>query len=218
MRLKKHRSASNSAGNAVMRLHAFMDCSLVNGPGRRAVVWLQGCELGCAQCWNPATHAQNAGVLISPFKLTSRIEQACHLHSLEGVTLSGGEPIHQVQEVIELFLALKQRLPLLGAGLFTGYTEHELERGAFVTYRSSLPASREAYWRELRCLLDFAVLGRYNYRLPGAEPLVSSRNQQLKLFSNRYCLQDFEQQRLEVSIEPDGLTQITGFPVLGSIH
>jgi anaerobic ribonucleoside-triphosphate reductase activating protein len=50
-----------------------------------------------------------------------------------------------------------------------------------------------------------------------ATPLVSSRNRQLRLFSDRYRFQDFEEQRIEVSIEPDGLTQITGFPTLGSI-
>ncbi|MGH9631192.1 MAG: 4Fe-4S cluster-binding domain-containing protein [Bryobacteraceae bacterium] len=40
-----------------MLIHGFVAHSLVNGPGVRAVVYLQGCNLGCASCWNPATHA-----------------------------------------------------------------------------------------------------------------------------------------------------------------
>jgi hypothetical protein len=47
---------------------------------------------------------------------------------------------------------------------------------------------------------------------------VSSRNQQLRLFSDRYNQLDFEDQAVEVSIGPDGLTQITGFPTLGVIQ
>ena len=41
-----------------MLIHGFMAHSRVNnGPGVRAVVYFQGCNLGCAGCWNPSTHA-----------------------------------------------------------------------------------------------------------------------------------------------------------------
>ena len=40
-----------------MLIHAFVPHSRVNGPGVRAVVYFQGCNLGCAGCWNPATHS-----------------------------------------------------------------------------------------------------------------------------------------------------------------
>src|SRR6266849_909348 len=42
---------------AAMLIHGFIAHSRVNGPGVRAVVYFQGCNLGCASCWNPATHA-----------------------------------------------------------------------------------------------------------------------------------------------------------------
>src|SRR5713101_3859933 len=42
---------------AAMLIHGFIAHSRVNGPGLRAVVYFQGCNLGCASCWNPATHA-----------------------------------------------------------------------------------------------------------------------------------------------------------------
>jgi anaerobic ribonucleoside-triphosphate reductase activating protein len=151
-------------------------------------------------------------------EVASHIESANKAHSLEGITLSGGEPMHQISDVIWLLTVLKERAPFLSAGLFTGYTETELTRGSYHTYFGSNQEGRQAQWRQLRTLLDFAVMGRFNSRRPSvATPLVSSRNQQLRLFSDRYRFQDFEEQRIEVSIEPDGLTQITGFPTLGSI-
>ncbi len=39
-----------------LRLHAFLPRSRANGPGWRSVVWVQGCSLGCAGCFNPQTH------------------------------------------------------------------------------------------------------------------------------------------------------------------
>jgi hypothetical protein len=42
-------------------------------------------------------------------------------------------------------------------------------------------------------------------------------NQRLRLLSNRYTDRDFEGQAVEVTIGSDGLTQITGFPTLGTL-
>jgi len=39
-----------------MQIHEMISASRVNGPGRRAVVWFQGCTLACPGCWNPETH------------------------------------------------------------------------------------------------------------------------------------------------------------------
>lgn len=201
-----------------MRVHALMECSLVNGPGRRAVVWLQGCELGCQGCWNPATHAHGAGSETSVDDLASRIASAYEAQSLQGITISGGEPLHQVSDVIRLLTLLKRQVSIFSAGLFTGYTEAELNRGNFHTYLPSSPEIRQAQWRQLRALLDFAILGRFNSRQPSTiTPLVTSRNQRLQLFSGLHCREDFREQQIEITIDASGLTQITGFPTLGSI-
>ena len=39
-----------------MLLHALIPASRANGPGLRAVVFFQGCRVGCVGCWNPRTH------------------------------------------------------------------------------------------------------------------------------------------------------------------
>jgi hypothetical protein len=67
----------------------------------------------------------------------------------------------------------------------------------------------------IRAQLDFAVMGRYNRLAPVALPLRSSGNQRLNLFTTRYQQSDFAEPVVEVSIEQDGLTTITGFPLLG---
>jgi hypothetical protein len=136
---------------------------------------------------------------------------------IEGLTLSGGEPLHQITEVLRLLRNLKREAPDLSAGLFSGYTEHELQHGCFQTYFPSSIWLRQAQWRELESLLDFAVLGRYNQHQPSADPLITSRNQRLRLYSSRYRPADFHEQTVEVSIQSDGLTHVTGFPIFGSI-
>lgn len=66
--------------------------SRVNGPGLRAVVWVQGCTIGCPGCFNPQTHAHAVRQLVDPQKLASDL---CALPELDGITLSGGEPFEQ---------------------------------------------------------------------------------------------------------------------------
>jgi anaerobic ribonucleoside-triphosphate reductase activating protein len=194
-----------------------MECSLVNGPGRRTVVWFQGCQLACRNCWNKETHPQFGGVPIYPSDLIARIMQTRRQYQVEGVTFSGGEPIHQIEGVTECLSMLKRATPELSVGLFSGYTERELDHGHFEIYSGSDRSSRRDLWMDLRQYLDFAVLGRFNRDQPCSDPLVSSRNQLLRLFSDRYNQQDFEDQAMEVSIEADGFTQITGFPTLGVV-
>lgn len=40
-----------------MLIHSFVPASRANGPGLRAVVYVQGCSLKCHGCWNPDTHS-----------------------------------------------------------------------------------------------------------------------------------------------------------------
>jgi hypothetical protein len=68
--------------------------------------------------------------------------------------------------------------------------------------------------RRIRGCLDFAVLGRYNRLQQSDRPLVTSRNQELSLFSDRHVMDDFSDQSVEVIIGADGWAQITGFPIV----
>jgi anaerobic ribonucleoside-triphosphate reductase activating protein len=181
------------------------------------VLWVQGCCLACPNCWNPNSHSIAAGSPVSTRDLAGRILREYEMARIEGVTVSGGEPLHQITEVLRLVRNLKREAAELSIGLFSGYTEQELQHGRFQTYFPSSIWLRQAQWRELESLLDFAVLGRYNQQQPSADPLITSRNQRLRLYSSRYSPADFHEQTVEVSIESNGLTHVTGFPILGSI-
>ena len=181
------------------------------------MLWVQGCRLTCPNCWNPKSHSTTGGSPVSTRDLARRILRECEAARIEGITLSGGEPIQQITEVLRLLRSLKREAAALSIGLFSGYTEYETAAQPFSTYFPSSIWLRQAQWRELESLLDFAVLGRYNLQQPSADPLITSRNQQLRLYSRRYRPADFQEQAVEVSIESDGLTHVTGFPILGSI-
>ncbi len=185
----------------LLRVHALMESSTVNGPGAREVIWVQGCSLGCLGCWNPDTHDPLRGSRSDVSELLEWFAKASHENRIEGLTISGGEPMEQAPAVLELLRGLREAHPEMTTGLFSGYTERELP---------------EALWRAMQSYLDFAVLGRYNARRPSHHPLVSSTNQLLRLYTARYSMADFAPQSVEVRIDDTGLTQITGFPVLGS--
>lgn len=197
-----------------MRIHAFMPCSTVNGPGNRAVVWLQGCILKCLGCWNPETHAYGSAAAtdMTPFELAKKIAD---IPEIEGVTFSGGEPMHQAPEVLTVMLHLALLRPELTAGMFTGYTKQELEAGRYGIYEVPNRCDEEKafLWRELQGYLDFAVMGRYNHLQPvEGQPLVSSANQQLVQLSSHYAAADFTEPEVEIVIGDDGTSQVTGFP------
>jgi anaerobic ribonucleoside-triphosphate reductase activating protein len=197
-----------------MFLHAFVPASRANGPGVRAVVYFQGCSLKCAGCWNPDTH-KFRGVEVTVLEMAQRLEEASRLEPSEGVTFSGGEPMQQAEALLELIREIRKTAPAVSFGMFTGYSENELTAGQYMTrLRATLEQKREL-WRTLQGLLDFAVMGRYHQAQPATEPLRTSLNQRLVLFSSRYQEGDFGPQLVEISIEENGKSVLTGFPVLG---
>lgn len=191
-----------------MLIHGLIECSRVNGPGRRAVIFLQGCRLGCAGCWNVASHAFE-GVEHGADDIAAWL-RGCS--GIDGATFSGGEPMHQVNEVLRVAAGAE---PGLSIGLFSGYTERELTAGRYWTRFAATDSERSELWRVLRARLDFAVLGRYVRARPAEAPLRTSANQALHLFTDRYRESDFAPLEVEVTIGDAGLVHITGFPTAG---
>jgi anaerobic ribonucleoside-triphosphate reductase activating protein len=196
-----------------MLLHALIPASRANGPGLRAVVFFQGCEIGCAGCWNPKSH-QFHGTEITVDAVTQEVLRARTQHTLEGVTFSGGEPMQQADSLLGLLHSLHQQAPELSFGMFSGYTEHELAKGQYWIWGDSTSEQqRKRLWQEIRASLDFAILGRFNQAQPSNMPLRTSRNQVLRLFTYSYTPADFSEQLTEVSIHEGGRAEVTGFPI-----
>ncbi len=195
-----------------MLIHSFVPDSRANGPGLRAVVYVQGCSLNCRGCWNPGTHAF-VGKERSPEQVARTIIAGAS--ALDGVTFSGGEPMQQAHDLLVTLQTIRAAVPDLGIGIYSGYSPPELAAGRFQTRQFADQTERARLWQEIQSYLDFAVLGRYVEGRPGDLPLRSSTNQELRIFSSRYSATDFAPLEIEVQIWSDGLVQITGFPLLG---
>lgn len=198
-----------------MLIHALIPASRANGPGLRAVVFFQGCKVGCGGCWNPSTH-QFRGTEIKVDAVAQEVLRACQGYKLEGITFSGGEPMQQADGLLRLIQCLHQQAPALSFGMFSGYGEHELDNGQYWIWGdASSDRGRQRLWQEIHECLDFAILGRFNQAQPSNMPMRTSRNQVLRLFTDRYSPADFSEELTEVNIREGGQVEITGFPTLG---
>ena len=91
------------------RIHSIETFGTVDGPGIRFVVFLQGCPMRCLYCHNPDTWRVNGGKETSVEQLIAEIKKYKHYYGKDGgVTLSGGEPLMQMDFVIELFRELNK--------------------------------------------------------------------------------------------------------------
>ena len=197
-----------------MLIHGLVSGSRVNGPGLRTVIYFQGCTLGCRNCWNPETHIF-AGEERSIAEVTALVVSAHQERALEGVTFSGGEPMQQADALLVLIESLRDRLPGLSIGMYSGYSEPELSSGHYWCRSELTRRTKQDIWRSIRSHLDFAVLGRYAAERPSTLALRTSSNQNLTLLSRRYSEGDFKPQEVEVHIDSEGVVHVTGFPTAG---
>ena len=87
-------------------IDSFESMGLVDGPGVRFVVFMQGCPLRCAYCHNPETWSDEKKIQMTPSDLVKKILKYKPYFGTEGgVTFSGGEPLHQPEFLLE---ALKE--------------------------------------------------------------------------------------------------------------
>jgi anaerobic ribonucleoside-triphosphate reductase activating protein len=93
--------------------------SKVNGPGNRFVLWTQGCSKGCSECFNPETWSNNIFKELSPKQIFELIKN----FEVDGVTISGGDPLEQEDELLELLMLLSTIR--LSKGLFYFLDLHE---------------------------------------------------------------------------------------------
>ncbi len=91
------------------RVHSIETFGAVDGPGLRFVIFLQGCPMRCLYCHNPDTWQVDAGCPMTVKELLSEIKKYKNYFAESGgVTVTGGEPLLQIDFVIELFKVLKK--------------------------------------------------------------------------------------------------------------
>ncbi len=102
------------------QIHSFESFGTVDGPGIRFVVFMQGCPMRCQYCHNPDTWNFGCGKAYTAEKVVKEVLKYKNYISggaednggateiKGGVTVSGGEPLMQIDFVTELFRLLKQ--------------------------------------------------------------------------------------------------------------
>ena len=95
--------------------------SIVDGEGIRTVVWTQGCIHNCPGCHNPETHSFEKGFLRDVSELCNEIAT---LEFQDGVTLSGGDPLCQVDACLEIAKFCQNTN--LNVWCYTGYKMEDL--------------------------------------------------------------------------------------------
>jgi anaerobic ribonucleoside-triphosphate reductase activating protein len=177
----------------------FLACSTVNGPGRRAVIWVQGCPLRCSGCFNPE---------LWPFAPRNRIrtgdlaDRITAVPDIEGVTFSGGEPFCQAAALAEVGDLVRETG--LNVVTFTGFPYRELR------------LRQRASWIALLQATDLLIAGPYRPDLPCSHPLRASANQEVVHISSLLTGREDEPGQaagtVEYTISPEGVITATGFP------
>jgi len=182
-----------------LQLAAWLPRSRANGPGRRSVLWVQGCPFHCPGCFNPDFLPFAGGRTVAVSEVAAWILAE---EDTEGVSFSGGEPFAQAGPLAEV--AEQVRAAGKGVLIFTGFAA------------AALPKSANPSVQRLLAAADLLVAGPYQRDRPCRHPLLASANQELVFLTERYRMADFGLRRTEFRSGGDGAVTVTGFPPAGA--
>ena len=178
----------------IVHVHAREPRSRANGPGCRFVIWFQGCSLGCAGCFNPNTHTPESGERHTVGSLLTDI--VAQGPAIEGITLSGGEPMEQPDAALALVRAVRAKTEL-SILMFSGYAIDEIR--AMQTGPETLDH------------MDVLIDGRYEAPQRLGRGLRGSHNQHIHLLTDRYSRDQVEATpEAEIRIDSAGNVTLTG--------
>ncbi|HIW31682.1 MAG TPA: radical SAM protein [Candidatus Paenibacillus intestinavium] len=174
-----------------MHIHSFTPSTFVNGPGNRAMIHFQGCTLACPGCFNTATHPKEAGEEVTVNELIDRIPATA-----DGITISGGEPFMQPEDLYHLVTELRSKFDSIV--VFSGFYLHEIKN-----IRNG---------NDIINMIDVLIDGRFEKDKLADNGLRGSDNQTIHLLSDRHTYDDFAQRNVEITINNIGELSMTGFP------
>lgn len=158
---------------------------------------MQGCTLGCSDCFNPETHPASGGEFITPQAL---LEKVVLITDIAGITISGGEPLQQATPLGE-FLRLWRQNSQLPVILFSGFTLAEIER---------IPGHENILEN-----IDVLIAGRYVATQRVARDLRGSANKEMHFLTDYYQEADFQEiPPAEVIITESGEVLFSGIDPL----
>ncbi|OKH11038.1 radical SAM protein [Fischerella major NIES-592] len=181
-----------------LNIMGYVDESEVNGPGCRAVIWVQGCLRECPGCFNPESWSFEINQLVCVDSLAEKILSNPHN---QGVTFSGGEPFWQAAALANL--ARKVKAAGLNVMSFSGFTLEQLQS-------EYAPAGSQELLEQLDILIDGPYVQSLAINSPDSP--VSSSNQRVHVFNP--ALQDnisWASNQIEIHIFKDGSRLVTGY-------
>ena len=89
-------------------IHSQESFGTVDGPGIRFVLFMQGCPMRCLYCHNPDTWEIGKGQEVTAHEIIQKWKQNQSFYRNGGITVTGGEPLLQVDFLIELFKLAKK--------------------------------------------------------------------------------------------------------------
>ncbi len=182
-----------------LNLAGFLARSAANGPGIRAVIWVQGCPIRCKECFNPAFWSFSPVHRVSTGEISGRI---LALKDIDGVTFSGGEPFAQA----DALASVGEKVQEAGYTVvtYTGYTHEQLT------------SNNNPAWDRLLGVTDLLIAGPYIGSQACDKPYIGSSNQQVISLTGRVRTDVPDRQAhgeiVEFSIAPGGMVTTTGFP------
>lgn len=159
----------HKAVDALLNLAAWEERSVVNGPGERFVLWVQGCPFRCVGCFNQDYLPFVRRRMIRVGEIAERI---LSVSGIEGVTYSGGEPMAQAEGLFHLSSVLKARG--LTVVCYSGYTLGELEK------------LQNPWIARLLSILDVLIDGRYDQDQRASLRWRGSSNQYVHFLTEMY--------------------------------
>lgn len=140
------------------------------GPGKRYALWVQGCEKRCKGCINPAGWDKKGGYSKSVDEIAASVMEC---DGLTGVTISGGEPFLQFDELVKLIDTISARTDL-DIMIYTGFKVEEL--------REMFGASFD----EAMCRIDILIDGEYIQEQNTGSMYRGSDNQRIFFPTGKY--------------------------------
>lgn len=189
----------------LINLADFAVATNVLGPGRRAIIWVQGCPRRCPKCITSQMQRFDINrEWVTPAELARRV-LACL--PLEGMTFVGGEPFSHARQLSELVRLVRQTVDLS----VVTYSGHKLAR---------IQALRLPAWQALLEVTDLLIDGEYIEAQSCDLIWRGSFNQQLHFLTPRYqslapYVQNARGRLLEFGVNPQGQLRVIGIPEPG---
>ncbi len=184
----------------MINLHciAYPVCSL--GPGHRVAIWVSGCNKRCEGCISPELQNPISGKFIKVNTLLTRLLTVNS--KIEGITISGGEPLEQKESLAELLNNLRVARPDWNVLLYSGYTMNDIKDMGGSGHR-------------LLSLIDILIDGPFDKNIRSRHPLLGSGNQKIHYLSDnglglKPLIDEKPNARFELGLGSDSFQMLIG--------